>query len=115
MNGEMIEAKTRHVDWSEVDVDTFVRLCEFAYFRDYTPPPFRLIESRIPLEATKTIKKKVKRKSRRSNVTWDPPTTEPEPEPESVPEPMPETPEPPDEAPLPEETVCDDPEIKYKE
>ncbi|KAJ5291449.1 hypothetical protein N7478_000700 [Penicillium angulare] len=109
MNGEMIEAKTRHVDWSEVDVDTFVRLCEFAYFRNYTPPSFRLIEGRTPLEATKAIKKKVQRKSRRSNVIRDSPTAEPEPEP------APETPEPLDEAPPPEGTECNDPEIIYKE
>ncbi|RAK80005.1 uncharacterized protein BO72DRAFT_493834 [Aspergillus fijiensis CBS 313.89] len=39
-NGEMIEAKTRWVDWSEVtDEATFLRLCEYAYVRDYTPPP----------------------------------------------------------------------------
>ncbi|OJJ98645.1 hypothetical protein ASPACDRAFT_44277 [Aspergillus aculeatus ATCC 16872] len=40
MNGEMIEAKTRRVDWSEVTEEaTFLRLCEYAYARDYTPPP----------------------------------------------------------------------------
>ncbi|RAH67968.1 uncharacterized protein BO66DRAFT_413176 [Aspergillus aculeatinus CBS 121060] len=40
INGEMIEAKTRWVDWSEVtDEATFLRLCEYAYVRDYTPPP----------------------------------------------------------------------------
>ncbi|RAH43505.1 uncharacterized protein BO95DRAFT_455008 [Aspergillus brunneoviolaceus CBS 621.78] len=38
--GEMIEAKTRRVDWSEVTEEaTFLRLCEYAYVRDYTPPP----------------------------------------------------------------------------
>ncbi|KAI3052393.1 hypothetical protein CBS147353_11544 [Aspergillus niger] len=39
LNGPMLEAKTHHVDWSEVvDEDTFIRLCEYAYVRDYTPP-----------------------------------------------------------------------------
>ncbi|CAG7993643.1 unnamed protein product [Penicillium salamii] len=118
MNGEMIEAKTRHVDWSEVDVDTFVRLCEFAYFRNYTPPISRLIEGRSPLETAKSTKKKEKYKKRRSNVFWDDsipePTPEPEPEPESISEPAPEPIEPSDEEPRPEE-ICDDPEIAYKE
>lgn len=85
MNGEMIEAKTRHVDWSEVDVDTFIRLCEFAYFRKYTPPPFRLIKGRIPPEATKAIKKKVKRSRRRSGgitLSWQKRFPEISPQPE---------------------------------
>ncbi|KAJ5725381.1 uncharacterized protein N7483_006738 [Penicillium malachiteum] len=38
MNGEMIEAKTRRVEWSDVDGNTFARLCEFAYLRNYSPP-----------------------------------------------------------------------------
>ncbi|RDH26339.1 hypothetical protein BDQ94DRAFT_178258 [Aspergillus welwitschiae] len=39
LNDPMLEAKTHHVDWSEVvDEDTFIRLCEYAYVRDYTPP-----------------------------------------------------------------------------
>ncbi|PLN81851.1 hypothetical protein BDW42DRAFT_193425 [Aspergillus taichungensis] len=38
INGNMLEAKTRRVDWSDVDEDTFVRLCEYAYLHDYTPP-----------------------------------------------------------------------------
>ncbi|KAI9042374.1 uncharacterized protein KD926_005669 [Aspergillus affinis] len=40
MNGGMLEAKLRQADWSEVvEEDTFVRLCEYAYQGDYTPPP----------------------------------------------------------------------------
>ncbi|PWY96714.1 hypothetical protein BO94DRAFT_552276 [Aspergillus sclerotioniger CBS 115572] len=39
MNGTMLEAKLHQVDWSAVvEEDTFVRLCEFAYVGDYTPP-----------------------------------------------------------------------------
>ncbi|KAE8423583.1 hypothetical protein BDV36DRAFT_279106 [Aspergillus pseudocaelatus] len=38
MNGEMIEAKVRRVEWPDVDEDTFVRFTEYAYLRDYTPP-----------------------------------------------------------------------------
>jgi hypothetical protein len=38
MTGEMIEAKLGHVHWEDVDEDTFCRFCEFAYFKDYTPP-----------------------------------------------------------------------------
>ncbi|CAG8238049.1 unnamed protein product, partial [Penicillium olsonii] len=119
MNGEMVEAKTRHVDWSEVDVDTFVRLCEFAYFRNYTPPRSCLIEGRIPLETAKPIKKKRKSKKRRSNVFWDEPlpepTAAPEPEPEPIFEPVPASAESLDEGPRSEEEICNDPEIAYKE
>ncbi|PYI11724.1 hypothetical protein BO78DRAFT_466270 [Aspergillus sclerotiicarbonarius CBS 121057] len=40
INGTMLEAKLHKVDWSGViEEDTFVRLCEFAYVGDYTPPP----------------------------------------------------------------------------
>ncbi|KAE8374445.1 hypothetical protein BDV26DRAFT_42727 [Aspergillus bertholletiae] len=38
MNGEMIEAKVRRAEWPDVDEDTFIRLAEYAYLRDYTPP-----------------------------------------------------------------------------
>lgn len=38
MNGKLVEAKTKSVDWSDVDEDSFVRLCEYAYLQDYTPP-----------------------------------------------------------------------------
>ncbi|PYI31191.1 hypothetical protein BP00DRAFT_475633, partial [Aspergillus indologenus CBS 114.80] len=57
INGEMIEAKTRRVDWSEVTEEaTFLRLCEYAYVRNYTPPscaereivPPRMSVSRLP-------------------------------------------------------------------
>ncbi|KAJ5976845.1 hypothetical protein N7501_000187 [Penicillium viridicatum] len=48
INGDMIEAKTSRVEWPEVDVDTFTRLCEFAYCRNYTPPSFRLIDGMPP-------------------------------------------------------------------
>jgi hypothetical protein len=110
MNGEMLEAKTSRVDWSEVvDVDTFARLCEFAYFKDYTPPSSRLVEDRSPPEAKKPSKKKKKYKSRHSTVNLDAEAApeaapEPEPEPEDWPEPEPSEPPPPD-----------DPEIMYKE
>lgn len=41
MNGQMIEARLQRVDWSDVSVDTFARLCEFAYLQNYTPPKFQ--------------------------------------------------------------------------
>ena len=123
MNGEMIEAKTRHVDWSEVDVDTFVRLCEFAYFRNYTPPSSRLFDGMIPIQKeTKGDKKKSKRKKHRSIVNWG--EAEPEPEPAQAPEeePVPEFGPAPGEEPVdgyeippPENTTYTDPEIAYKE
>ena len=55
----MNEAKTRHVDWSDVDEDTFIRLCEYAYRSDYTPP-----DCLVSLETMKKtfIKKKSKKK-----------------------------------------------------
>lgn len=92
INGEMIEAKTRHVDWSEVDVDTFARLCEFAYLRNYTPPTFRLVDGRSPMEATKLAKGKPKRNKRSSKAYYDEPipVDAAEPEPEPMPEPAPE-------------------------
>lgn len=108
-HGEMIEAKTRHVDWSEVDVDTFVRLCEFAYFRNYTPPSSRLVESRSS-EGKKSTKAKNKRKKRRSNCE-----PMPAPEPELAPEPEPEPSEIPNEEYPSRDTTWNDPEIEYKE
>ncbi|KAJ5396994.1 hypothetical protein N7509_005107 [Penicillium cosmopolitanum] len=51
MNGGMREAKAKHVDWSEIDIDTFIRLCEFAYFKNYIPPSPRLVEGRTLPEA----------------------------------------------------------------
>lgn len=113
MNGEMIEAKTRRVDWSEVDVDTFARLCEFAYFRNYTPPSFRLIDGKRPsTKVAVTAKGRKKRSKRRSNVDWDEGRPEPAPEPESEEPPLDEAP--PLEFP-PDDAFCNDPEIPYKE
>ena len=44
----MLEAKLRQVDWSGVvEEDTFVRLCEFAYVGDYTPPSCSKREARL--------------------------------------------------------------------
>ncbi|KAJ5524363.1 hypothetical protein N7494_011013 [Penicillium frequentans] len=119
MNGDMIEAKTRNVDWTEVGVDTFARLCEFAYFRNYTPPPSGLFDDRLHLKRmSKAEKKAARRKKVRSKWNWDGivlppngpeqvPEAEPEPEPEPEPELEPELP--------PEEPICDDSEITYKE
>ncbi|KAJ5915590.1 hypothetical protein N7466_011523 [Penicillium verhagenii] len=138
----MIEAKTRHVDWSDVDEDTFTRLCEFAYLRDYTPPTARLIDgSYTPPTArlitgsspsTKAKKAARKKKKSRSDFNWNwavrpaEPEAEPEPteypreaEPEMPPlEAEPEMPMPPPGSEpdvSPPEVACDDPEIPYKE
>jgi hypothetical protein len=109
INGEMIEAKTRHVDWSDVDEDTFARLCESAYFRNYTTPTFRLIDGKSPsTKATKKAKEKRERKKNRLSFNWIDTSMEPAPEPE----PEPEKAEP--EA-RPYEDACDDREIPYKE
>jgi hypothetical protein len=101
MDGEMIEAKTRRVDWSDVDVDTFTRLCEFAYLRDYTPPSSRLVNGKFSSpKVRETAKEKRKRKKRHPNVNWDDPITQSELEPTPAPEPESEVP--PAEAPEPE-------------
>ncbi|KAJ5470254.1 hypothetical protein N7530_007611 [Penicillium desertorum] len=113
----MIEAKTRHVDWSDIDEDTFARLCEFAYFRNYTPPAFRLIDGKSPsIKVTEKAKEKRKRKKNRPSFNWNDTSMEPAPEPE--PEPVLEPELEPEEAELeapPFEDACDDWEIPYKE
>ncbi|KAJ5366751.1 hypothetical protein N7541_000692 [Penicillium brevicompactum] len=38
INGEWKEGSDKRVDWSEVKEGTFLRLCEFAYGKDYTLP-----------------------------------------------------------------------------
>ncbi|EEP75358.1 predicted protein [Uncinocarpus reesii 1704] len=38
VHGGMIEAKSRRVEWPDVDEDTFVRFCEFCYSNDYSAP-----------------------------------------------------------------------------
>jgi len=40
INGDMVEAKTGMIDWRDIDEETFLRFCEFAYVQDYTPPRF---------------------------------------------------------------------------
>lgn len=113
MNGDMIEAKTRHVDWPDIDEDTFARLCEFAYFRNYTPPTFCLIDGKSPsTKVREKAKEKKQRKKNRPQFEWNVTWMEPTPAPEMEPEPEPEEAEP--EAP-PSKDACDDLEIPYKE
>ncbi|GBF64438.1 hypothetical protein TMEN_7144 [Trichophyton mentagrophytes] len=38
VNSNMTEARSRTVTWPDVDVDTFIRFCEFCYLNDYSPP-----------------------------------------------------------------------------
>jgi hypothetical protein len=112
MNGEMIEAKTRRVDWSDVDGDTFARLCEFAYLRDYTPPSFRLVDGQLSgPKVRETAKEKRKRKKRHPNVNWDDPITQSAPEPGSE-VPLAEAPEPETQS---DSAICSDSELPYKE
>ncbi|KAK9849824.1 hypothetical protein MYU51_012939 [Penicillium brevicompactum] len=99
----MTEAKTRRADWSDVDVDSFTRLCEFAYHRDYTPPSCRLIDGCPPImEMSKPImetpKPMVNHKKKKKGYrygessfseSWDEPAPEPAAEPEPLPEPFP--------------------------
>ncbi|KAE8322350.1 hypothetical protein BDV39DRAFT_218654 [Aspergillus sergii] len=55
VNGEMIEAKLRRVEWPDVDEDTFVRLTEYAYLRDYTPPSCSYRPSNIVYNAIEKV------------------------------------------------------------
>ncbi|CAI7632899.1 unnamed protein product [Penicillium discolor] len=109
INGQMIEAKTRHVDWSHTDEDTFARLCEFAYFRNYTPPTFRLIDGKTPPTKGKA---KPKQKKKQPSLKWNDISMEPAPD-EYPPEPAPE--EVPEHDMTPSEEAYNDLEIPYKE
>lgn len=118
----MIEAKLRRVEWSDVDEDTFIRLCEYAYLRDYTPPSFQqAIDHPLTPENTEnSIKKKKKKPKKKSGVfgaysngeVWPELALEPEPEPEPVPEAWPEAEPEPD--PQVEEATVDEEELPYK-
>ncbi|KAJ5348339.1 uncharacterized protein N7506_001592 [Penicillium brevicompactum] len=48
INGEWKEASDKRVDWSDVKEGTFLRLCEFAYGKDYTLPAPDLGELSFP-------------------------------------------------------------------
>ncbi|XHG05824.1 hypothetical protein AWENTII_009038 [Aspergillus wentii] len=98
MNGRMNEAKSRHAHWSDVDEDTFIRLCEFAYNRDYTPPSCVEFTQDPPIlqDTDMTIRKKSASITRRKKwmmnyddvppaPDWDEPEPVPEPEPEPEP------------------------------
>lgn len=95
LTGEMIEAKLQCVDWSDVHENTFIRLCEYAYNRDYTPPsPLQRIDATnaIPEDdsrsSEKINKKKKQRKSSEFHMgsSWEDEVNaeaRPEPEPDS--------------------------------
>jgi hypothetical protein len=62
INGNMVEAKTGMVDWSDIDEETFLRFCEFAYVQDYTPPRYsdsdnNEVEKEEDREKSKTFRK----------------------------------------------------------
>lgn len=131
INGEMIEAKTKHADWTDVDEATFIRLCEFAYFRNYTPPSPHGVSGHLTFttksggKRKKPLDKRGRYKQRHSEESWDIPPAEAVPEPEGptaesaeepadpVPaEPVPAEPEPAEPGPASEPN---DLEIAYKE
>ena len=89
-------------------MDTFARLCEFAYLRNYTPPSFRLTDSKPPFEdVTLSAKGRKKRKKPRPIVNSEdskPEPVEPALEPECEPE-----------ASSPVDVFFGEPEIPYKE
>ena len=129
LTGEMIEAKLRHVDWSDVDENTFIRLCEYAYNRDYTPPsPLKIDDTNANSENGSRLSKMNKKKKKKKNSdfrmasSWDNgvnPEAGPDPEPVPEPEPEPpieEWPEPvPEPEPIAEEGCFDDHELPYRE
>jgi hypothetical protein len=64
INGDMVEAKTGVIDWRDIDEETFLRFCEFAYIQDYTPPRYsdnneepKQVEKQ-DLEKNENVKKK---------------------------------------------------------
>ncbi|KAJ5614516.1 hypothetical protein N7528_008170 [Penicillium herquei] len=59
INGEMLEATTGRVEWPDIDEDTFIRLCEFAYLRDYVAPsPSRFPHVETSLDPNKPAPKR---------------------------------------------------------
>lgn len=72
INGQMHEALERRASWPDVSVDTFTRLCEFAYMQDYTPPAFQQILHLWPFSDIAKSKKETKeKKAAASNFSWD--------------------------------------------
>lgn len=63
------EAESRKVNWPDVNKDTFVRLCEFAYMQDYTPPAFR---DKIDLTNTTKDSEPVSRPGNKYDFKYDP-------------------------------------------
>ncbi|PWY75513.1 hypothetical protein BO70DRAFT_318911 [Aspergillus heteromorphus CBS 117.55] len=99
MNGTMLDARLRHVEWPKVDEDTFIRLCEYAYIRNYTPPPCEeRPEDAMPQGSD--VEDKVNNwhtalqdLTNGADVDYEPPEApDPIPEPEPEPEPYPESP-----------------------
>ncbi|KAN0080910.1 hypothetical protein V8E54_004114 [Elaphomyces granulatus] len=64
INGDMVEARTGVIDWRDMDEETFLRFCEFAYVQDYTPPRFS--------ECTdnREVPKQVEKKKQKINSGW---------------------------------------------
>jgi hypothetical protein len=89
MNGDMIEAKTRRIEWSDVDEDTFIRLCEFAYLHDYTPPSIHQLPRQGISPKKKSKKAKKKRDTESVSNVWDI-NCVPDLQPDLQPEPLPE-------------------------
>jgi hypothetical protein len=59
LKGVTIEVKNKHVDWPDVDLATFNRLCEFAYLRDHIHSSHRIIEVvSPPIKPPRSAKKK---------------------------------------------------------
>ncbi|OJJ45227.1 hypothetical protein ASPZODRAFT_133856 [Penicilliopsis zonata CBS 506.65] len=120
MNGEMMEAKVRRVEWPDVDEDTFVRLCEYAYLQDYSTPPRPLPRSVQSFEEwgerqpgmSKKERKKYYKKYLQGLGQTDEPVAEPVPEEAPVEaEPVPE----PEEEPLEPIADAGPRELPYRE
>jgi hypothetical protein len=132
----MKEAKLREVNWPDVNRETFIRLCEFAYLQDYTPPAFEQRpyseDSMSPAPEVTALKnhefwdgwdgwtssqrRKKEREGRKRGIPARLEDITPEPEPEPYPEPEPEPYPESEPAPAPApESEQPEPELPFKE
>ncbi|KAJ4295132.1 hypothetical protein N0V90_007142 [Kalmusia sp. IMI 367209] len=125
INSGMVESKTRCAKIEDVQVDDFIRFCEYAYRGDYTVPPWEEILPEPSSISSKALqngedddwgptpkKKKKGKKIRETSSSWafafPPPAGEEPPHPEPYDEPISEVPAPYD------EPIVEVPEPQYE-